>query len=462
MPDIGTPAQLAGNGQAPPVPNADPNALRMAIAAQAGGPQSAAAGGPGGQVPPAMQQGGDQFQQPNDADVAGGGRTNKAAAIANMLRKVMPILGGIAGGISHAGTPQERTAAGQQQVEQYGAETNRMNVSSEIQQRQSMLERTPTTLSNGMTLYLNPAERASLLRGGLSGQEHADSAEKIATGRDQTTLAVGAGHDTAHVDAAQIGANSRQGAQAGKVEFNKGIPISVLGPNGERLDPNDPNLPADLKQHVQTAKAAYQQAQSDALSQANARGASYAQAREVQATDTANGGRETITNMADVNKNPGRYEPLPTGTTRTMSQMAGSVVPQMQQVKQQVSQLADKLGPWEGRLNDLWVNKTGMDDPDFAKLDQNLTLLASAIVRTHFGAKGGQQYTQAMIKDFREAQTAGDLMGRIDSADSWLRGYAGMSPRGTTGQTQGGGQAPAGYEERDGPQGHGYYKIKKK
>src|SRR5271167_3252462 len=52
---------------------------------------------------------------------------------------------------------------------------------------------------------------------------------------------------------------------AGHVELNRGIPISVMDDQGKRWDPKDPNLPADLKAHVDTAQGAYDKSTSDAL-----------------------------------------------------------------------------------------------------------------------------------------------------------------------------------------------------
>lgn len=137
----------------------------------------------------------------------------------------------------------------------------------------------------------------------------------------------------------------------------------------------------------------------------------------------------------------------PTAQERNMGGMAETVLTQTPQIIKQVQDLKTKLGPAVGRWNDLWVNRAGLDDPAFAGLDQDLDLLASAIVRTHFGARGGQAYQAAMKKDFTEAQSPDDLISRIQHAEGWLKGYAeaGKSKvesksRGTTDLPQGGGK----------------------
>lgn len=164
------------------------------------------------------------------------------------------------------------------------------------------------------------------------------------------------------------------------------------------------------------------------LQAAQTKMAGYVMARQVQATDSSTG-QETITNMGEVNANPGKFIPLPTGTTRTMQQMAASVQTAVPQLIAQVQQLKAKLGPAVGRWGDLWVNRLGMDDQDFAGLDQNLHLYASAISRTHFGGSAPLHYTQALEKNFSEAQTPDDLLARIASAETWIDGYAKMSGR---------------------------------
>ena len=117
--------------------------------------------------------------------------------------------------------------------------------------------------------------------------------------------------------------------------------------------------------------------------------------------------------------------------------------PQMDNVKQEVQNLAQSLGPAVGRWNKLMVNKGGTDYPEFAGLDTDLDLLASAIVRTHFGARGGSQYREELKKQFGEAQSPEDLINRIDHAEGWIKGYAaagGAKSAGGNQSAQGGAQ----------------------
>jgi hypothetical protein len=120
-----------------------------------------------------------------------------------------------------------------------------------------------------------------------------------------------------------------------------------------------------------------------------------------------------------------------TSSSRTMAEMARSVREQVPVITGEIDAIAGKLGPGIGRWNELWVNKVGFNDPDFAGLDTDLDLFASALVRTHFGARGGQQYRAELKKQFSEAQTADNLKARLLHADKWLAGYAKLDQQGT-------------------------------
>jgi hypothetical protein len=123
--------------------------------------------------------------------------------------------------------------------------------------------------------------------------------------------------------------------------------------------------------------------------------------------------------------------------------MAQTVQDHIPAIEEEVDSLATSIGPAVGRWNELMVNKGGTDFPEFADLDTTLDLFASAIVRTHFGARGGQEYRQALRKMFSEAQTPEDLKARIRGAGRWIDAYAGMAPR-IGGEKGAGGGPPKG------------------
>ena len=77
----------------------------------------------------------------------------------------------------------------------------------------------------------------------------ADTADRNAT----------TGEKNADTKAAAIGKN------ANKIDYNKGLPVTIHDAQGKAWDVNDPALPEDLKAHVATGKAAYDTATADAL-----------------------------------------------------------------------------------------------------------------------------------------------------------------------------------------------------
>jgi len=114
---------------------------------------------------------------------------------------------------------------------------------------------------------------------------------------------------------------------------------------------------------------------------------------------------------------------MPTSPMRTQQQMAETIQPQIPKLQNEVDALASKLGPGAGRWNDFWVNKGGINDPDYAALNQDLTLFATALAKTHF-PRGAQEIIQELKAQFGQAQDADNLKARIEHADSWVAGYA--------------------------------------
>lgn len=114
----------------------------------------------------------------------------------------------------------------------------------------------------------------------------------------------------------------------------------------------------------------------------------------------------------------------PTNNSKSRGEMAETMLEQAPGILQEIDKLDAKIGPGAGRWNNFWVKKGGINDPDYAGLDQDLGLYASALAVAHFGARGGgAQFIQSMKKDFSQAQSPEDLKARILHADKWLEGY---------------------------------------
>jgi hypothetical protein len=181
-----------------------------------------------------------------------------------------------------------------------------------------------------------------------------------------------------------------------------------------------------------------------------------AQSRE-RIASAANSVRQTLGAMRTAAIKQAKDPNAPTMTTQNMAQMAQTLIPQMQRINMEIDSLEDNVGPAIGRWNQLMVNKGGTDFPQFAALDSDLDLMASAIVRTHFGARGGQQYRQELRKQFAEAQSPADLKARMGAAEQWIQGYANAGHANET-PAQGGGTNPPADPNPSGAK-QGYHRI---
>jgi hypothetical protein len=307
--------------------------------------------------------------------------------------------------------------------------------------------------------------------------------------------------ETAEAPAAAKSKEALEGAQAGEAgartktlenppEEWKAIP-TLTGPNGEpvEIESKTGNIRFGGVQGTTPTKQprpdSPEQQYIDEYQRMH-KGSTVAEAERQYALDTQRPAQAPVTNILIPDGNggykvqgatagstiaPGAVTPAgmntldtPTSQTRNMAEMAKTVLPMATSVTQEVNDLAQSVGPAVGRWNQLMTNKGGADFPEFAGLDTDLDLLASAIVRTHFGARGGQQYREELRKMFGEAQSPDDLVSRISHADGWLEGYAHMADRGnvtpgapTQEPSRPAGVGPDWTYNANGPKGAGWY-----
>jgi hypothetical protein len=74
---------------------------------------------------------------------------------------------------------------------------------------------------------------------------------------------------------------------------------------------------------------------------------------------------------------------LPTSTQRTAAGRAATVVAMAPEVLADIDKMAPKMGPIAGRWNDFMQGKVGADDPDFAGLRSDLTMMSTAVALAH-------------------------------------------------------------------------------
>jgi hypothetical protein len=96
-------------------------------------------------------------------------------------------------------------------------------------------------------------------------------------------------------------------------------------------------------------------------------------------------------------------EQRPTETTKVMQQFAPKVLDLATQVKKSLNEEVQRLGPATSRWRDFWAGKVGSPDPEFTKLQTNVGLLSTLLLRMHVGARGGIE----MMQHFKEMMDAG-------------------------------------------------------
>lgn len=140
-----------------------------------------------------------------------------------------------------------------------------------------------------------------------------------------------------------------------------------------------------------------------------------------------------------------RSPAAPTSSIKTQAQQAQDLHKLFQDVKKELAyaNAQGKLGPMQGRMNELMTGKIGLDDPEFAKVRALGSLTASGMLKAHFGARGGQEMYGHFESLFNTGQmTVGDLLGALDGFDTFMNTYASRVATTKGGGGGGGGNKP--------------------
>jgi hypothetical protein len=135
---------------------------------------------------------------------------------------------------------------------------------------------------------------------------------------------------------------------------------------------------------------------------------------------------------------------IPPTQVRAVGYFASNAMAAVNAVEEAIPALTKDIGVFAGRWNDLYVNKIGGRDRDFATLDQNLQFIADEYARaTNFG-RSNLADKERYLKDFRESQDVQTLLGRLEAAKEKIEGFqaiSGITP-GSTPSTTGAGITP--------------------
>jgi hypothetical protein len=140
----------------------------------------------------------------------------------------------------------------------------------------------------------------------------------------------------------------------------------------------------------------------------------------------------------NLGETPGVIPPKPTAAVLAQSQRSDMIQPQVQALNSKIDDTAKYLGPLSGRWSQVMVGKVGANTPAVAQLQEQLKLFSTALMLAH-GLKG-EQYANALERDFRLAQSPEDLKARIAGANGYLLDYANSTGHGPA--ANGGGAVP--------------------
>lgn len=138
----------------------------------------------------------------------------------------------------------------------------------------------------------------------------------------------------------------------------------------------------------------------------------------------------------------------PTTQDRNMADMAQTMLPHIQELRKEIDDLnrAGVLGQFKGKLlqkatGEYGFNVSGDLGRQAGKFLSDMTLIQSAMLRTHFGGRGAQQIMEKFAKAINAGQSVDTMMGALDSFEGYAKGYSelrNIGKKGTNGDKKGG------------------------
>jgi hypothetical protein len=118
----------------------------------------------------------------------------------------------------------------------------------------------------------------------------------------------------------------------------------------------------------------------------------------------------------------GLHSPLkPGGQTVMAAQRASNVVAELPRIRQEVTQLANEIGPGAGRWNDLWSGKGGFTNPQYTRVHADQDFLSSAVALAHAYGRMPQPIIAKFDKLYADSsQSAENFLAALDIAQEWM------------------------------------------
>lgn len=127
--------------------------------------------------------------------------------------------------------------------------------------------------------------------------------------------------------------------------------------------------------------------------------AAYQQRKTIGPAFTANAANDRQTRTFDQQEKMFHLrEQALSAATKTMIESAPTVDGLASRIDPLIDQLDGELGPGSGRWSEFWAGKVGTKNPAYSKLRTDVSLLQTALMRMHVGARGGGEM-MAHFKD---------------------------------------------------------------
>ncbi len=160
-----------------------------------------------------------------------------------------------------------------------------------------------------------------------------------------------------------------------------------------------------------------------------------------------NGGQRTLTSAEVKARNLQFKEETPTNDIKVMQQAVPSVKQLIGQSRQAIDKAIADMGPLAGRWNDFWTGKVGVANPSFKKMQTDIGLLQTRLMKMHVGARGGEyimQHFEKMLKDGKDSPE--NMRAALDEIEQYANevGQSIVTPSGNNPPTPtpAGGTAP--------------------
>ena len=372
-----------------------------------------------------------QAQPPaNNAQNAGPVKAGLRGVLARML-----------GGFSYGAGQSMLKAAGDETDAERAtrlAATAHLNAQTQLvqQQAEQMKNMVPVTLPDGTTVHVPQAFGTKLLEAQIKGQYGVQGKQVTAGAQVQT------GINNLRGVLAKQGLDISQDENGAVTGVKPLAELSAVQQaqtdlaNAHKdvlMNPNNPTF--QQKEREIRARLAMAQANLNLRQQNNQRADAQFQINngvtpQGQPANIVGAGQMLDSNGSPIGKNFNTING-PTTQSRNMGQMAGTVIPHIDELRGEIQQNASDLGPFMGRISDAAMNGIGSTgdpakDQRLGKLFGDIKLLTSAVARTHFGGRSGPQAVAYFHGLLNSAKSPEALQGVLDSVRPYMVGYQGM------------------------------------